>query len=137
MLNQLTDSQIILLARLATKEAKGRKLQPGLHNVAPFDVSSNGGEVSVGQDEPYTPTPSIPLLSTMVVALHRAGIQRDGIAKIIVDSATIAIGKGGKVGEELETTISYVQGEVKALQARLSEDLPNKVRAGKVKVKAR
>lgn len=137
MLNQLTDSQIVLLARLATKEAKSRKLQAGLHNVEPFNVSSNGGEVSVGQDEPYTPTPSVPLLATMVVALHRAGFQRDGIAQIIVDSASIAINKGGKVGDELETTISYVQSEVKALQARLSEDLPKKVRAGKVKVKAR
>ena len=133
----LTDTQIVLLSRLLAKEAKGIKLAAGHHSVDSFTFTCDGGSISVGDDETYTPTTSIPLLATMVVALHRAGFQREGIASLIIDAATDAVNSDGKVGDELATTIAYVDGEVKALKARLSADLPDKVRAGKVRVKAR
>jgi len=133
-MKNLTPAQRVLVARATAKAAKTDKLAPGLHNVPSFTVTVAGGELSVGEDESYTPTVSVPLLATLTIALHRAGFQRDGIATIIVDAASIAIGNGNKVGDELETTIAYVQAEVKALQARLSADLPKKVRKGKVRV---
>jgi len=133
-MKNLTPAQRVLVARATAKAAKGDKLAAGLHNVPSFTVTVAGGELSVSEDETYTPTVSVPLLATLTIALHRAGFQRDGIATIIVDAASIAIGKGGKVGDELETTIAYVQTEVKALQARLSADLPKKIRKGKIRV---
>jgi hypothetical protein len=133
----LTDTQTVLLAKLLAKDAKSIKLAAGHHSVDGFTFTCDGGSISVGDDETYTPTTSIPLLATMVVALHRAGFQREGIASLIIDAATDAVNAGGKVGDELETTIAYVQQEVADLKARLSAELPDKVRAGKVRVKAR
>jgi len=134
---QLTNPQLILLSRLLTKDAKSVKLAAGFHSVDAFSVTCDGGSISVGEDEAYTPTTSIPLLATMVVALHRAGFQREGIASLIIDAATDAVNRGSRVGDELETTIAYVEQEVKDLKARLSADLPDKVRAGKVRVKGK
>ncbi len=133
-MKNLTPAQRVLVARATAKAAKADRLAPGLHNVPAFTVTVAGGELSVSEDETYTPTTSIPLLATMVVALHRAGFQRDGIASLIVAAATDAVNTGGKIGDELETTLAYVQSEVKALQAKLSADLPKKVRKGKVRV---
>ena len=133
----LTKTQTVLLSRLLAKEAKGIKLPAGHHSVDSFTITCEGGSISVGDDETYAPTTSIPLLATMVVALHRAGFQREGIASLIIDAATDAVNAGGKVGDELETTIAYVQQEVADLKERFSADLPKKVRAGKVRVKAR
>jgi len=133
-MKNLTPAQRVLIARATTTAAKGDRLVPGLHSVQPFTVRVDGGELSVGEDESYTPTVSVPLLATLTIALHRAGFQRDGIASLIVDAASIAIGNGNKIGDELETTLAYVQSEVKALQAKLSADLPKKTRKGKVRV---
>ena len=133
-MNNLSPAQRILIAKATATAAKGDKLAAGLHSVPAFTVSVAGGELSVSEDEDYTPTVSVPLLATLTIALHRAGFQRDGIAALIVDAASIAIGTGAKVGDELETTIAYVATEVKALQARLASDLPKKTRKGKVRV---
>ncbi|MAG27448.1 hypothetical protein CMI47_18095 [Candidatus Pacearchaeota archaeon] len=133
-MDSLSPAQRILVARATAAAAKGDKLSAGLHNVPAFTVTVDGGELSVSEDETYTPTVSVPLLATLTIALHRAGFQRDGIAALILDAATIAIGNDDKVGDELETTIAYVATEVKALQARLAAGLPKKVRKGKVRV---
>ena len=133
-MDSLSPAQRILVARATAAAAKGDKLSPGLHSVPAFTVTVNGGGLSVSEDETYTPTVSVPLLATLTIALHRSGFQRDAIAALILEAATIAIGKDEKVGDELETTIAYVATEVKALQARLSTDLPKKVRKGKVRV---
>jgi len=134
-MNNLTPTQSLLLSRLARKgDAKARKaVAAGEHEVADFTVTVKGGRLTIGDDEPYTPTVSIPLLATLTVALHRAGFQRDGIASIIIDAATEAINTDRKVGGEIADLLDYVEEEVKALQSRLSAGLPEKVRAGKVK----
>lgn len=135
-MKNLTPQQALILSRIARKgDSKARAaLAAGEYPVADFTVTVKGGNVVVGDDEPYTPTVSIPLLATLTVALHRAGFQRDGIASIIVGAATEAINTDRKVGGEIADLLDYVEEEVKALQARLSANLPDKVRAGKVKV---
>jgi hypothetical protein len=132
-MNNLTPQQALVLSRIARKgDSKARAaLAAGEYHVPSFTVTVKGGNIVVGDDEPYTPTVSIPLLATLTVALHR---QRDGIASIIVGAATEAINTDRKVGGEIADLLDYVEEEVKALQARLSANLPDKVRAGKVKV---
>lgn len=136
-MNTLTPIQALLLARLAKKgDANARAaVAAGEYEVAPFTVTVFDGKVTVGEDKPYTPTTSVPLLATMVVALHRAGVQREGIAQAIIDAAKVASNNGGKVDEALADTFSYVEREVKELQARMGEGLPKKIRAGGVRVK--
>ena len=139
MYDNLNDTQLLALSRSATAAAKKRgiDLSAGLHNVDPFSVQGDGGEVSVGSPEDYTPTVKVPLLDTMVIAFHRAGFQREGIATLIIDAATDAINKGNKVGDEIKTTIGYVNQEVKDLQGKLASELPAATRKGKVKVSLR
>lgn len=131
--------QNLLLARLAKKgDAAARaEITAGTYTVDDFTVTVKGGTVEVGEDEPYTPTASIPLIPTLTIALHRAGFQREAIAQIFIDAASTAINNGGKVGDEMEATIAYLTSEVKALQSKLSEGLPQKTRKGKVKVAGR
>ena len=135
MFANLSDTQFVALSKAFASEARRRKasLPSGLHRVDPCTITVQSGSVSVGQDENYTPTVSIPLLDTMVIGFHRAGFQREGIAQIILDAASDALNSDNRVGDELKTTISYVQREVKELQASLSANLPTKVRKGKVK----
>jgi len=139
MYDNLNDTQLLALSRSAAAAAKKRgiDLSAGLHNIDSFSVSGDGGEVSVGNPEDYTPTIKIPLLDTMVIAFHRAGFQRDGIATLILDAATDAINNGNKVGDEIKTTIGYVKQEVKDLQSKLASGLPAATRKGKVKVSLR
>lgn len=135
-MKNLTPQQALILSRLAGKGDKAARaaVVAGEYDIAPFTITV-GGTLTVGEDENWTPTVKVPLLATMVVALHRAGIQREGIANIIIDAAVVAIGNGDKVGDELAATIAYVDAEVKALRARLRRDLPEETRDGKVRVK--
>ena len=132
-LSNLSAAELTLLSKAAAVAAKGARPAPGLHSVAPFSVTI-GGELSVSEDESYTPTTSIPLLATMVIALHRSGFQRDGIKDLILDAARTAMGTGGKVGDEIATNTTYVKAELKALQLELAAELPAKNRNGKVRV---
>tara|TARA_B100001094_G_C17481104_1_gene461960 strand:+ start:53 stop:475 length:423 start_codon:yes stop_codon:yes gene_type:complete len=138
-MENLTPAQSLLLSRIARKgDATARAtVASGFYSVDDFTVTVKGGILEVGEDEPYTPTVSVPLLQTLTIALHRAGFQRDAIAQMVLDAASTAIGNGGKVGDELESTITYVQDEVKDLRKKLSEGLPTKTRKGKVKVTGR
>ena len=135
MFNALTDTQFLALSKAFASEARKRKvsLSSGHHRVDPCTLKVEGGSVSVGAPEDYTPTVKIPLLDTMVIGFHRAGFQREGIAQLIIDSASDALNTGDRVGDEIKTTISYVRREVKDLQERLSADLPTATRNGKVK----
>lgn len=134
-MKNLTPQQALILSRLARKGDKAARIAvaAGVHTVGDFTVTVKGGQLTIGDDEPYTPTVDVPLLATLTVALHRAGFQRDGIASIIIDAATEAIKTDRKVGGEIADLLDYVEEEVKALRSRLSVDLPKKVRAGKVK----
>ena len=134
-MNDLSPIQALFLARLARKgDGQARAaVAAGEYTVEPFTITVSGN-LTVGEDEGYTPTVKVPLIPTLVVALHRAGVQREGIAQIILDAASTAITRGGKVGDELEATIDYVDAEVKALRARLRRELPEDKRDGKVRV---
>jgi hypothetical protein len=135
MFDNLSDTQFTALSKAFASESRRRKptLSSGLHRVDSCTLTVQSGSVSVGEPEDYTPTIKIPLLDTMVIGFHRAGFQRDGIAQIIIDAASEALSSDNRVGDELKTTISYVQQEVKDLQAALSANLPTATRKGKVK----
>jgi hypothetical protein len=136
MFQNLSDAQVALLSNLLAKEAKSRRanLSPGTYSVPAGSFDLPGGLVEVGDDESVTPTVSVPLLSVLTIALHRAGFQRDGILSLVVEAATEAIQNGKRVGTELDTTAGYVAKEVKVLQARFAAELPKVTRAGKVRI---
>lgn len=138
MKTNLTNEQWLALGNLvAEKEIKAAKagLNPGTFQVAPFTVEVKGGTIALSQPVEYTPTVHLPLLDVMVIALHRAGFQRDGIMALIEGAATEALNAGVKVGDKVKGDVDYVKGEIEGLQARLSANLPKATRSGPCKVR--
>jgi hypothetical protein len=137
MFDSLSDAQVAWLANKLAKEAKERRadLAPGEYQTGEISLTVPGGTVKVGDDGDKTPTVSVPLLSVLTIALHRAGFQRKGILDLVVEAATTAINDGNQVGTELDTTAMYVENEMKALKARFAADLPRTFVRGKVTVK--
>ena len=133
----MNDIQTIALANLvsdkAVKAAKAA-IGAGSHNVSPFTLTVEGGTVTIGESVEYTPTVHLPLLDVLVIALHRAGFQRDGIMQIVEASALDALAEGDKVGDTMKSEIAYVKKEVEGLQSRLSTNLPKATRSGPTKV---
>jgi hypothetical protein len=133
----MNDIQTIALANLvADKVVKVAKttIGSGCHKIDPFTLTVEGGTVTIGESVEYTPTVHLPLLDVLVIALHRSGIQREGIMEVIERAALDALAEGDKVGEETKKSIAYVKGEVEALQERLSVNLPKATRSGPTKV---
>lgn len=135
-MENLTPEQALLLARLAKKSDATARAQvaAGDHEVQPFTVTVSG-VLSVAPDGDRPMVTEVITLATLVVALHRAGIQKEGIAAAILDAAKVAALSGGKVEEALSETFSYVEREVAALKERLKEELPRKPRKGSVRAK--
>lgn len=137
-MKNLTPEQILALSRvLSDKKIDEARATIGSGvslQVNPFSISCDGGTLSIGDSVEYTPTIHLPLLDVMVIALHKAGFQRDNIMSIITDAATDALKSGDKVGDTTKSDINFVKSEVEALQQALSTDLPKKIRAGVMKV---
>jgi hypothetical protein len=140
-LKNLDNAQIIALSNALTKKAVDdakKDLSPASSTVVPpFTVTCDGGKVTIGGPVEYTPTVSLPLLDVLVIALHKAGFQRDGIMKIVTEAANDALKKGSKVGAETKSTVSFVKKEVEALQISLAANLPKQTRKGATKVKVK
>ena len=137
-MKNLTPEQILALSRvLSDKKIDEARATIGSGvslQVNPFSISCDGGTLTIGDSVEYTPTIHLPLLDVMVIALHKAGFQRDNIMSIITDAATDALKSGDKVGDTTKSDINFVKSEVEALQQALSTDLPKKIRAGVMKV---
>ena len=140
-IKKLNNAQIIALSSALTKnavDAAKKDLGPSSSTIVPaFTVTCDGGMVTIGDCVEYTPTVDLPLLDVLVIALHKAGFQRDGIMRLVTEAASDALKKGSKVGSETKGTISFVKAEVEALQASLSANLPKKTRGGVTKVKVK
>lgn len=137
----LTPSQILALSRVLTDKKIEEARKAVGHSVSlivdPFTIDCSGGSVSIGDPVEYTPTVHLPLLDVLVIALHKAGFQRENIMTIVTEAASDALKSGDKVGDTTKSDISFVKAEVEALQAALSVDLPKKSRAGVMKVSAK
>jgi hypothetical protein len=137
-MKNLTPQQILALSRvISDKKIEDARTSIGNSvslQVDPFSISCEGGMVSVGESVEYTPTVHLPLLDVMVIALHKAGFQRENIMSLITDAATDALKSGDKVGDTTKSDINFVKSEVEALQRALSIDLPKKIRSGVMKV---
>lgn len=140
-MTNLTPAQILALSRVLTDKKIDEARKVIGHSVAlqiePFSVSCTGGTVSIGEPVEYTPTVHLPLLDVLVIALHKAGFQRENIMAMLTDAASDALKSGDKVGDATKSDIDFVKAEVEALQAALSTDLPKKSRAGVMKVSAK
>lgn len=140
-LKKLNNAQIIALSNALTEKAVSdakKDLGPSSSTVVPpFTVTCDGGKVTIGGPVEYTPTVALPLLDVLVIALHKAGFQRDGIMNIVTEAANDAIKKGNKVGDETKLNIAFVKKEVEALQLSLAANLPKKIRNGATKVKVK
>jgi hypothetical protein len=137
-MNNLDAAQILALSRILTdKKVDDARKSVGAGvalTVSPFKVTCEGGAISIGEGVEYTPTVHLPLLDVMVIALHKAGFQRENIMALVTEAASDALNAGTKVGQTTKADIDFVKSEVEALQAALSTDLPKKVRAGPMKV---
>lgn len=140
-MTNLTPSQILALSRVLTDKKIDEARKAIGHTVAlqiePFSVSCTGGIVSIGEPVEYTPTVHLPLLDVLVIALHKAGFQRENIMAMVTDAASDALKAGNRVGDSAKSDIDFVKSEVEALQAALSTDLPKKSRAGVMKISAK
>jgi len=136
-MKNLDPAQILALSRVLTDknvDAARKSVGAGVAlQVQPFSLSCDGGTISIGEGVEYTPTIHLPLLDVLVIALHKAGFQRENIMSLITDAATDALAGGGKVGDTTKSDVDFVKSEVEALQVALSTDLPKKVRAGVMK----
>jgi hypothetical protein len=140
-MKNLDPAQILALSRILTdKKIDEARKSVGVGaalSVAQFHITCDGGTVSIGEGVEYTPTVHLPLLDVLVIALHKAGFQRENIMAMITDAASDALKSGDKVGDATKSDIDFVKSEVEALQAALSTDLPKKSRAGVMKVSAK
>jgi hypothetical protein len=134
----LNPAQILSLSRIINDKKLEQARSAAGNDVGlvvdPFTVSCEGGSISIGESVPYTPTVHLPLLDVLVIALHKAGFQRENILSMVIDAASDALNADEKVGEATKKEISFVQSEVKALQKSLSANLPKKDRDGIMKV---
>jgi hypothetical protein len=137
-MKNLDPAQILALSRVLTDskiEEARKSIGVGVAlPVDPFTINCSGGLISIGKAEEYTPTVHLPLLDVLVIALHKAGFQRENIMEMITDAANDALNSGDKVGDTTKSNIDFVKSEVKILQSTLSANLPKKLRAGHMKV---
>ena len=137
-MKNLDPAQILALSRVLTdKKIDEARKSIGVGTalaVAPFNITCDGGTVSIGEGVEYTPTVHLPLLDVLVIALHKAGFQRENIMAMITDAASDALNADEKVGDATKKDVDFVKSEVEALQASLSTNLPKKIRAGHMKV---
>lgn len=137
-IKSLDNGQIIALSRALSEKAVNdakKDLGPSSSTIVPaFTVTCDGGKVTIGGYTEYVPTVDIPLLDVLVIALHKAGFQRENIMEIIVGATKDALAKGSKVGAETKSTVKFVKAEVETLKVALSVALPKKKRNGVTKV---
>ena len=137
-MKNLSPNQILALSRVLT-DKKIEQARNAVGNdvglvVDPFTVSCEGGTISIGEGVPYTPTVHLPILDVLVIALHKAGFQRENIMAMITDAASDALNADEKVGDATKKEVDFVRAEVKALQESLSANLPKQTRNGVMKV---
>ena len=137
-MKNLNPAQILSLSRIIT-DKKLEQARSAVGNgvglvVDPFTVSCEGGTISIGEGVEYTPTVHLPILDVLVIALHKAGFQRENIMAMITDAASDALNADEKVGDATKNEVDFVRAEVKALQTSLSANLPKKIRDGVMKV---
>jgi hypothetical protein len=134
-MQDLTVNELVAVSKFFAKLAKdkNKEVVPGTHEgTVKLDAIDISYSFYKQADREVTPTTSLPYLASMVIALHRAGFQRDGIAKEILAAAEVALTEGDKIGDELQETIDYVDSEVKALQRKFSETLPKRPDTGRI-----
>lgn len=134
----LTPPQIVALSTIFT-EAKVKAARAAIGdsqtvNVQLFNLRCEGGKIVTGPAEEYTPTAKLPLLHLVVIALHKAGFQRENILSMITEAASDALKSGENVGESLTEEIDFIEKGVESLRTRLSTGLPKQSRSGKTRV---
>lgn len=137
-ISNLSPPQIVALSAVIT-DAKVKAAKALIGNgvtvdVPLFNLHCQGGKIVVGAEEDYTPTVKLPMLHLLVIALHKAGFQRENILSMITAAASDALKAETKVGDSMSEEIDFIEKGVEALQKSLSTGLPKQVRAGKTKV---
>lgn len=108
--------QTLALAKATEKAAKSIKLTPGIHNVNMIVQVHVKGTIEKKADTEKTPTVSIPLKATLALALQKAGIQRENIARILTEAMTEAL----NMGEQGEAKIAQELADVDAAMERVT-----------------
>jgi hypothetical protein len=102
---------------------KNGKVKTGIHHVDTTVLVRITGTVTKLADTEKTPTVSIPLKATLALALQKAGIQRENIARILTEAMTEAL----NMDEQGEARIAEQIKDVEEAMARveaITHDLP-------------
>lgn len=119
----------------AVKDAAAKKareeLAVGKHSVD-FTVRVSG-ELTVGEDESYTPTVKVPFKAALALFVRYSGVTGDAALNALVKAFTEAVEADGDTVAALEASADLVAAEAR-LNAALGE-LPKATRKGKVLTK--
>jgi len=107
----------LALAKATDKIAKGCKLDVGTHNINMHVVVHVTGTIKKAADYTRPPTVSIPLKATLALALQKAGVQRENIARILVEAMTEAL----NMGEQGEVKIAAELKDIDNAMSRVEE----------------
>lgn len=119
-----------LVPRDSTTKMARAAIQPGEHEIPPFQVEVSGS-LKVAEDEDYTPTTSISLIGTVLLAVRRMGIQRGPFLKVMKEICTEAL-----LADEQTRGAIMAGAELgnfeEAFRSEFTSQLPQKTRKGKI-----
>jgi hypothetical protein len=112
------------LADVSKKLVKANgKVKPGVHRIDTTVLVRVSGTVTKLPDTEKVPTVSIPLKATLALALQKAGVQRDNIAAILVESMTEALNMGEQGEARIADNLKDVEEAMQRVSA-ITHDLP-------------
>jgi len=129
----MNDLLKLALAKRLTKDTKGVRLAPGVHNIDETFTVTVTGQVTKGADVNYTPTVDIPLIATLALVLEKSGFMRERSKVILIEAMTEALA----LGEQGEDFIAERTKDVdEAIQhvSDITSQLPKKTKQGATKV---
>lgn len=89
-------------------------------------------DLTVGEDEEYTPTQKIGQLPVMALALRKAGFMGPQIIKYVTEAAQEIAASEGSLNGELADDVAGLEAAIEEVRSALAEALPKRKRAGKV-----
>jgi hypothetical protein len=119
----LSNAEIIALAKSTEKIAKQCKLTQGTYQVDTYVTVRLTGEVKKSADSYRTPTASIPLKATLALVLQYAGVTRERAAEILIQAMTAALEAGTDAAGEVNNYLADVDAAEARVQA-ITASLP-------------
>lgn len=134
--NPLQATALAKVIKGAALKASRKSLTVGKHEVD-FICRVNGS-LTVGEDEEYTPTAHIPLITTIAFFIRRCGITRDAALSALMNAMTDAIKTAKPGADEIEPIVAKDIEAIVEMMKKVEKalgTLPKAKRDGKVTTK--